>query len=131
LKGWRALPEILSSDELMGKNTEEEGSDSSDEDIEEDDSLESNGGDGHSVSKKTSKVMPANIIDRPWGSKREYLSSHYRLLREDVVAPLREALTTYRNNPAMSDDKDLCVYIRVSIQHRWHFHFLRKEKDIY
>lgn len=90
----------------MGKN-------SADDDSDEDETNE-NGYSG--IFMKSSKgELPINVIDGPWASKDDYISAHYRLLREDVAAPLRNAIATYRDNPAMSDDKDLCVYVRVSL----------------
>lgn len=34
-----------------------------------------------------------NKIDGPWNSKGKYLETHYKLLRENALRPLREALT--------------------------------------
>ena len=36
--------------------------------------------------------VPRNITEGAWDSKEEYLSSHYELLREDAVFPLRVAV---------------------------------------
>lgn len=40
--------------------------------------------------------IPVNNIDGPWQSVTEYLSGHYRLLREDAVAPLRNVVSELR-----------------------------------
>ncbi len=40
-----------------------------------------------------------NRIHGAWDSKEEYLGTHYRLLREDAVRPLREAVCQVRANP--------------------------------
>jgi helicase required for RNAi-mediated heterochromatin assembly 1 len=40
--------------------------------------------------------IPVNNIGGPWQSITEYLSAHYRLLREDAVAPLRNVVSEVR-----------------------------------
>ncbi|KAI9717555.1 MAG: hypothetical protein M1812_004696 [Candelaria pacifica] len=51
-----------------------------------------------------------NRIRGPWQSKEEYLSTHYELLREDAVGPLRIAVDKVRNKPSMNDGDDVCIY---------------------
>lgn len=58
--------------------------------------------------------LPANPIDRAWNCKEKYVSTHYKLLREDGISPLREAVMEFRQSPSMHDDRDLCVYTQVS-----------------
>ncbi|KAL4763795.1 putative DEAD box helicase involved in nonsense mediated decay [Aspergillus foveolatus] len=47
--------------------------------------------------------------------KDAYLKAHYELLREDAVAPLRDAVAIFRSDPDMSDDIYLAVYEKVYI----------------
>ncbi|KAL5343497.1 P-loop containing nucleoside triphosphate hydrolase protein [Aspergillus crustosus] len=58
-------------------------------------------------------LMP-NQISGPWESKEAYLKSHYELLREDAVAPLRDAVAVFRSNPDMNDDK-ISIYEKVHV----------------
>ena len=57
--------------------------------------------------------VPVNVIRGPWGSKEDYLRSHFELLREDVVAPLRDAVGEVRKSPGMSDSEVACIYEKV------------------
>jgi helicase required for RNAi-mediated heterochromatin assembly 1 len=57
--------------------------------------------------------IPGNKIDGPWSSKEDYIGTHYELLREDAVAPLRDAVADVRENPRMKDDTNLCIYENV------------------
>jgi helicase required for RNAi-mediated heterochromatin assembly 1 len=58
-----------------------------------------------------------NVIDGPWESKEQYIEAHYKLLREDSVAPLRDAVGTVRSNPSMNDGGDISIYENVSLTH--------------
>lgn len=60
-------------------------------------------------------LLAANQISGPWPSKNEYLKTHYNLIREDSVAPLRDAVTMVRNNPHMNDAKNISIYEKVSL----------------
>lgn len=40
--------------------------------------------------------IPVNNVAGPWQSITDYLSGHYRLLREDAVAPLRNVVSELR-----------------------------------
>ena len=44
-------------------------------------------------------VLQPNIIDGPWQDKEEYLSSHFELLRENALRPLREAIHQIQQMP--------------------------------
>lgn len=57
--------------------------------------------------------LPINIIDGAWPSTKAYQETHYRLLREDAVAPLRNAVAKVRQNPGMGDDKETLIYTHV------------------
>lgn len=57
--------------------------------------------------------MLPNIITGPWQSSDEYLQAHYELLREDSVAPLRDAVAWVRSHPQMMDSGYVCIYEKV------------------
>lgn len=59
--------------------------------------------------------VPVNVIRGPWGSKEDYLRSHFELLREDVVAPLRDAVGEVRKSPGMNDSEVACIYDKVHV----------------
>jgi len=44
-------------------------------------------------------TIPVNKVEGAWDSKEQYLSSHYDLLREDSIRPLREAVVKIRARP--------------------------------
>ena len=58
-----------------------------------------------------------NRVHGAWDSKEQYLETHYRLLREEAVTPLRNAVSEVREDPYMTE-KDTCeeaaVYEKVS-----------------
>jgi helicase required for RNAi-mediated heterochromatin assembly 1 len=60
------------------------------------------------------ELMP-NKIEGPWSSKGSYLRAHYELLREDAVAPLRDAVAYVRNDPQMADSQAVSIYEKVSL----------------
>ncbi|KAL3468590.1 P-loop containing nucleoside triphosphate hydrolase protein [Aspergillus heterothallicus] len=59
--------------------------------------------------------LATNNIDGPWESKEAYLKAHYDLIREDAVAPLRDAIAIVRNDPGMRDDQRVCVYEKTYV----------------
>ncbi|KAJ5104558.1 ATP binding protein [Penicillium alfredii] len=59
--------------------------------------------------------LAPNHISTPWPSVQTYLRTHYTLVREDSVAPLRDAVAHVRNVPQRKDTKDLSVYEKVYI----------------
>lgn len=63
----------------------------------------------------TEVALPANKIDRPWSKPTSYLKTHYQLLREDAVAPLREAVSKFRKDPQRMDDNDIRIYEQVRL----------------
>lgn len=67
------------------------------------------------IQSNESIYLPPNRISGPWQSSQEYLEAHYKLLREDTIGPLRDAVATFRNNPDMKDQKDFSVYGNVRI----------------
>lgn len=62
--------------------------------------------------------VPANRVDSPWESKEAYLESHYGLLREDAVAPLRNVVTEFRADPSIMEGDSLenaAIYEKVDL----------------
>ncbi|KAK2877317.1 hypothetical protein FQN49_001244 [Arthroderma sp. PD_2] len=59
--------------------------------------------------------LGVNQLQGPWPSSENYLKTHYELLREDAVAPLRDAVAYFRHDPKMSDSPHCCVYEKVHI----------------
>ncbi|KAL5359433.1 P-loop containing nucleoside triphosphate hydrolase protein [Aspergillus floccosus] len=82
---WALKPEIPSEEEILGTN-----------------------------SGDTLDLAPNNI-EGPWISKEAYLQTHYNLLREDSVAPLRDAVAYVREKPHMMDSKDVSIYDKVYV----------------
>lgn len=87
LEAWVSKSEIPSSEEILGTDLPED-----DEDCVE--------------------LMP-NRINGPWPSKNSYLRAHYELLREDSVAPLRDAVAYVKEEPRMMDSKNVSIYEKV------------------
>ncbi|PWY90834.1 ATP binding protein [Aspergillus heteromorphus CBS 117.55] len=56
-----------------------------------------------------------NQIVGPWESKEAYLKAHYELLREDSIAPLRDAVAYVREDPQMMDNNVASIYDKVYI----------------
>ncbi|KAJ5620754.1 P-loop containing nucleoside triphosphate hydrolase protein [Penicillium lagena] len=84
---WRNKPEFPGSDEILGTDTETE-------DV----------------------LLAPNKISGSWPSREEYLKTHYNLIREDAVAPLRDAVALVREDPSIMDTKDAFTYEKVSWQ---------------
>lgn len=83
---WQLQPEIPSAEEILGDDT-------SDDRV----------------------PLPINNIEGPWESKDQYLEAHYKLLREEAVGPIRDAVSVLRENPfAGNNAKDCHVYDNVS-----------------
>ena len=78
------------------------------------------------------QLMP-NHIEGPWSSRNSYLRAHYELLREDSIAPLRDAVAYVRDEPQMMDSKEVSIYEKVCLLPfhmesawyltKWHFRF--------
>ncbi|CAG8900181.1 unnamed protein product [Penicillium egyptiacum] len=58
-------------------------------------------------------ALTPNCISEPWASKEEYLEAHYALIREDSIAPLRNAVARVRADPFMKDTPDVSIYEKV------------------
>lgn len=54
-----------------------------------------------------------NRINGPWSSPHVYLEAHYRLLREDSVAPLSDAVHEFKEHPSMADSRLSNIYDTV------------------
>ncbi|KAJ5958258.1 uncharacterized protein N7479_005408 [Penicillium vulpinum] len=85
-KPWQTKPELPSSEEILGTDVP-----------------------GDII------ALSPNRISGPWVSKEEYLEVHYALLREDSVAPLRDAVAQVRDDPFMFDTPDVSIYEKVFI----------------
>lgn len=85
LTDWQMKPELPTANEIMG--TEQPGEEFN---------------------------LTVNQIWGSWSSTELYLKTQYSLLREDAVAPLRDAVATFRQRPGMTDNKDFVIYERVS-----------------
>lgn len=62
--------------------------------------------------------VPVNRVHAPWESKGNYLESHYQLLREDAISPLRQAVAEVRESPYMHEknsEEDAAIYNKVFI----------------
>ena len=60
----------------------------------------------------TALELAENTVVGPYLSKQEYLETHYRLLREDAVAPLRDVVSEIQVYPQiMEKDSDNGAYI--------------------
>ena len=63
-----------------------------------------------------------NNITEPWSDNLTYLRTHYKLLREDSVRPLREAVLKFRKDPMMNDDQNVTIYDKVGILPTYQVH---------
>ena len=60
--------------------------------------------------------IEVNRVHAPWESKEKYLETHYRLLREDAVTPLRNAVAEVREDPYLAEKdsfEDAAIYEKV------------------
>lgn len=62
----------------------------------------------------TVEALPIDRVDEPWDQKDEYLATKYKILRCEGTESLRHAVSTYKLDPYMFDDKTTCVYTNVS-----------------
>lgn len=86
-EAWTTKPEIPTPEEVMGVDVSGNG----------DDSIQ----------------LAPNIVCGAWRSNEAYLRAHYELLREDAVAPLRDAVAYVREDPQMMDSGSVSVYENV------------------
>ena len=60
--------------------------------------------------------IEVNRVQAAWESKEKYLETHYRLLREDAVTPLRNAVAEVRENRYLTEKdsfEDAAIYEKV------------------
>ena len=60
-------------------------------------------------------LPPYSCDGHSWSSKKDYVKCQYLMLRYDGTESLREAVRSYRENPAMCDDDKTCIYEDVCI----------------
>jgi hypothetical protein len=60
-------------------------------------------------------ILHPNRPSGVWSSATEYLGTHYELLREDAVAPLRDAVEYLRDCPDIKDNNEISVYEKVCL----------------
>ncbi|KAK6086018.1 helicase required for RNAi-mediated heterochromatin assembly 1 [Seiridium cupressi] len=73
-------------------------------------------GDADSIAASVMRHLGENDVSRPYGSKEEYLETHYRLNREEGITFLRLGVSEYKRNPLMMDNDNTCVYTKVFVQ---------------
>lgn len=86
-EAWTTKPEIPTPEEVMGVDVSGNG----------DDSIQ----------------LAPNVVSGAWQSNEAYLRTHYELLREDAVAPLRDAVAYVREDPQMMDSGSVSIYEKV------------------
>jgi helicase required for RNAi-mediated heterochromatin assembly 1 len=59
--------------------------------------------------------LAPNKISGPWPSKQDYLRTQYNLIREDAIAPLRDAVAIVRDSPHMDDTGRISIYQKVHV----------------
>lgn len=104
IESWRKLPEIPAAEEIVGGLGKNDKSDYSDDDCLED-------------IEKNQPDLPVNVIDGPWQNVESYVGTHYKLLREDAIAPLRKAVALFKAQPMMPDNDDVSIYTHVRPSH--------------
>ena len=80
-------------------------------------SLEIKGEDENATIEEEIEIA-VNQVHTAWDSKEQYLEAHYRLLREDAVTPLRDAVAEVRENPHIVEKDSLenaAIYEKVFI----------------
>jgi helicase required for RNAi-mediated heterochromatin assembly 1 len=104
-EAWRDLPEVPTREEIMPLEI---------------DSRSNFDGDTSWASYQNdapySTTLPHNLIQGPWPSKEEYISAHYKLLREDAVASLRSSVKYFRADPTAMDDRNTHIYTDVHVR---------------
>lgn len=78
-------------------------------------SLEIKGEDENATIEEEIEIE-VNRVHAAWESKAKYLETHYRLLREDAVTPLRNAVAEVREDPHILEKdsfEDAAIYEKV------------------
>lgn len=95
---WRSLPEIPSAAEIMGIHENHVAND----------------GDLLGDIPEDPSALPENKVKGPWKDPASYIAAHYRLLREDSIYPLRQAVADVKASPYMGDSLSTAIYTHVS-----------------
>ncbi|KAJ1619022.1 hypothetical protein T492DRAFT_1151032 [Pavlovales sp. CCMP2436] len=66
------------------------------------------------LGKEGGPLLRKNNVTGTYASVAEYLATHFWLLREDCVAPLRDGIAAYR--AGRLDDRDMHVYEEVTVE---------------
>ncbi|KAI9648909.1 hypothetical protein NHQ30_001475 [Ciborinia camelliae] len=104
-ESWRNLPEIPTSDEIL-QDVSWQDLEGPEQPLDYQKLAEP---------KEFDPRLPHNNIDGAWDSKEEYLGFHYRILREDAVAPLRQSVAEFKKNFEMGDTHDTSIYTDVHL----------------
>ncbi|XP_040290237.1 NFX1-type zinc finger-containing protein 1-like isoform X1 [Bufo bufo] len=64
---------------------------------------------------KTSPHLPPNIIDGTYPDVTSYLNTHFSLLREDFIRPLRDGISQYLRGQNSNYIDDIRLYFDVSV----------------
>ncbi|KAF4633146.1 hypothetical protein G7Y89_g4966 [Cudoniella acicularis] len=104
-EAWQNLPETPKKSEICPREDEPQVRSSSPEQWDE-----------YQKDPIYSSRLPHNIIQGPWPSASEYIGSHYQILREDAIAPLRGAVTEFRRRPQMMESRDFYIYTHVNFR---------------
>nr|XP_026695934.1 NFX1-type zinc finger-containing protein 1 [Ciona intestinalis] len=59
------------------------------------------------------EALPVNIVDQPYDSIEHYRKTHYKLLHEDLIGPLRISIRTFCEGQGTAEFKRLKVYRNV------------------
>ncbi|KAI0105353.1 P-loop containing nucleoside triphosphate hydrolase protein [Hypoxylon sp. NC0597] len=62
------------------------------------------------------RYLLPNTWQEPWKSKNTYLETHYRLQREEGITMLRHSIKKFKEDPAMMDDPETCIYTKVFVR---------------
>ncbi|RKF60267.1 Helicase required for RNAi-mediated heterochromatin assembly 1 [Erysiphe neolycopersici] len=102
-ESWRNLPEVPSIEEIMDSGNSSNLT------------LESEDWNEYQNDLTYYPKLPQNIVNRPWKSTKEYIAAHYKILREDAIASLRDAVQTFKRRPNMLEEDRIYIYTEVTI----------------
>ncbi|KHJ31864.1 putative atp binding [Erysiphe necator] len=102
-ESWRNLPDIPCSEEIMG-NGNLSGVILQPEDWNE-----------YQNDPIYYPEIPQNVVNCPWKSTKEYIAAHYKILREDAIASLRNVVQTFKRKPNMLEEDQINIYTEVTI----------------
>ncbi|POS84017.1 hypothetical protein EPUL_003631 [Erysiphe pulchra] len=102
-ESWRNLPDVPSIEEILGVENSPNFT------------LESEDWNEYQNDPTYYPELPQNIVNSPWKSTKEYITAHYKILREDAIASLRNAVQTFKRRPNMLEDDQIYIYTEVTI----------------